>query len=138
MKLYFRKIKVFISSTIFLVLPYFALADSPAFNNLKNVGEVSTNGNAPYLPITDNGVNSLAGIIGVVIQAFLGLLGIIFLAYLLLAGYSWMTAQGDEEKVTKAKDTIARAVIGVIVIVASYAISYFIFDKLLTGTGILK
>jgi hypothetical protein len=41
-----------------------------------------------------------------------------------------MTAGGDEQKVTKAKDSIRRAIIGLIIIVAAYGITYFVFMAL--------
>jgi len=72
-------------------------------------------------------------LIQTVINAFLSLIGVILLIYILYAGYNWMTAQGEEEKVTKAKETITRAIIGVIIIVAAYAISYFVMYKIETG-----
>jgi amino acid transporter len=62
-----------------------------------------------------------------VIQGFLSLLAIIFIILVIYAGYSWMTAGGDEAKVTKAKDTIYRAIIGLILILAAYSITYFVF-----------
>jgi hypothetical protein len=49
---------------------------------------------------------------------------------MLYAGYNWMTAAGDEQKVEKAKDTITRAIIGIIITVSAYAITYFIFKYL--------
>lgn len=82
-----------------------------------------------------DGSSSLSGIVATVIQAFLGLLGIIFLVLILYAGYQWMTAQGEEEKVTKAKDTLQRAVIGLIIIIAAYSITYFVFSSLSGGDG---
>ena len=78
---------------------------------------------------------SLGDVVGLVIQAFLGLLGIIFLILIIFAGYNWMTAGGEEEKVRKAKSTISRAVIGLIIIVADYAITYFVFTYLPGATG---
>ena len=77
----------------------------------------------------------LGDVVGLVIQAFLGLLGIIFLILIIFAGYNWMTAGGEEEKVRKAKSTISRAVIGLIIIVAAYAITYFVFAYLPGATG---
>jgi len=79
------------------------------------------------------GENSLAGIIQVAISAFLGLLGIIFVVLIVYAGYNWMMAGGDEEKVTKAKSTLTRAIIGLIIIVAAYSITYFVFNSLPGG-----
>jgi len=66
-----------------------------------------------------------------VIEGALSLIGIIFLALMLYAGYHWMTARGEEEKVEKAKDTIQRAIVGIIIVVGAYAIWKFIFSYLL-------
>ncbi len=74
-------------------------------------------------------------IVATIISALLGLLGIIFVVLIIYAGYSWMTASGDEEKVKKAKDTLTQAVIGLIIITAAYAITYFVFSNLPGGTG---
>jgi len=139
MKKYFKKIVILFSLIVLLILPILSFAASPAYDNLQKVGEgkgMST-ANAPYVGADQY---KLSQIIGIVIQAFLSILGVLFLIYMLYAGYHWMTAQGDEEKVTKAKDTIQRAVIGLIVIIAAYAISYWVFDKLIysTTTQILK
>lgn len=73
---------------------------------------------------------SVGSIVATVIQVFLGLLGIIFIILILIAGYNWMTAAGDEEKVRKAKETLSRAIIGLIIIIAAYSITYFVFNNL--------
>jgi cytochrome bd-type quinol oxidase subunit 2 len=70
-----------------------------------------------------------------IISAFLSILGVIFVILIIIAGYNWMTAAGDEQKVTKAKDTIRRAIIGLIIIVAAYAITYFVFTSMPFGSG---
>lgn len=73
---------------------------------------------------------SLSTIVAKVINAFLSLLGTIFIVLTLLAGYNWMTAGGDESKIQKAKDTLQRAIIGLIVTVSAYSITYTIFKLL--------
>ncbi|MBI2459497.1 MAG: hypothetical protein HYV53_03020 [Parcubacteria group bacterium] len=78
--------------------------------------------------------NNIYGLIQVVVNAFLAVIGVLLLIYMLYAGYNWMTAQGEEEKVEKAKDTLKRAVVGTIIIVAAYAISYFVMGRLQQGT----
>jgi len=72
----------------------------------------------------------VAVIVATVIKAFLGLLGVIFVVLVVYAGYNWMTAGGDEGKVTKSKQTLSRAVIGLIIVVAAYSITYFVFSNL--------
>jgi len=41
-----------------------------------------------------------------------------------------MTAGGDSGKVQKAKDTIIKATIGIVIIMASYAIVYTIINQI--------
>jgi Asp/Glu/hydantoin racemase len=45
-----------------------------------------------------------------------------------------MTAQGDEKAVTAAKDTIKNSVIGIIIIVAAFALTTFVMQQLNTIT----
>ncbi|MCX6780290.1 MAG: hypothetical protein NT034_03890 [Candidatus Magasanikbacteria bacterium] len=72
-------------------------------------------------------VNSLASTI---IKGVLSLVGTIFLALSVYAGILWMTAAGNEEKVTKAKDIVTQAVIGLAVTLSAYAITAFVTAKL--------
>ncbi|MDP2708804.1 MAG: pilin [bacterium] len=85
------------------------------------------------------GYNTLAtadSFIGLVIQAALSLLGVVFLVLAIYAGYNWMTARGEEEKVNKAKDTLTNSVIGLVIVMAAYAISYYVINAL--GNAALK
>lgn len=65
-----------------------------------------------------------------VIKIFLGFLGIIFLVLLVIAGFKWMTSSGSEEKIKEAQGQIKNAVIGIIIILASYAIADFIIEQI--------
>jgi uncharacterized membrane protein len=110
-----------------LVLPFFVFAQAP-LEKLENVGQ-----QGGYAQDTDE--TTVATILGSVVSIFLSLLGIIFLIIVLYAGYNWMTAGGNEEKVEKARKLLTRGVIGLIIIIGSYAIWYFVFDALVSGGG---
>ena len=84
---------------------------------------------------TPSGQDGLTKIIGNIINVALGFLGIVLLAYLLYAGFLWMTAGGETEKVGKAKDMIKNAIIGLIIIVAAFAISSFVLSSLVKATS---
>ncbi|PIR92378.1 hypothetical protein COU01_01910, partial [Candidatus Falkowbacteria bacterium CG10_big_fil_rev_8_21_14_0_10_44_15] len=58
-------------------------------------------------------------------------LGIIFLVLVLYAGFLWMTAAGNEDQVTKAKSILTTSIIGIVIIVAAYAIVTFVLDAIL-------
>jgi len=78
---------------------------------------------------------SVDSIVANIISIFLGLLGIVFVVLLIYAGFQWMTAEGNEEKVEKAKATITRAIIGLAIVIAAYAITYFVFNSLNSAAG---
>src|SRR3989339_819450 len=67
---------------------------------------------------------------GQVVQVFLGFLGVLFAVLIVYGGFSWMTAGGDSGKVQKAKDTIIKATIGMVIILSSYIIVFYIISKL--------
>ena len=70
-----------------------------------------------------------------IIKIVLGFLGIIFLVLILYAGFSWMTSGGNEEKISKAKKIMTAAVVGAAIVLAAYAITFFVVDALLEATG---
>ena len=95
---------------------------------------------APDLGLS--GVNQVSGLPNTdvrvvaarIIKTFLGLLGIIALVLVLYAGFTWMTAGGNEEKIGSAKKILLNAVIGLLIIVSSYAIASFVISKLVGAT----
>ena len=71
------------------------------------------------------------------ILAILSILGgIYFTVYFLIGGINWITAGGDQGKIDKAKKQMTGAAIGLIIISASYAISYIV--SIVTGINILE
>ncbi|MBU1145990.1 hypothetical protein KKD80_00355 [Patescibacteria group bacterium] len=74
-------------------------------------------------------------ITGKVIKAFLGILGIVMVILVLYGGFLWMTAAGNTEKIEKAKKILGNAVVGIIIIIMAYGISFFVIDQLLKAAG---
>ena len=72
-----------------------------------------------------------------IIQIVLSLLGIIFVVLMFKAGISWMTADGNEERVNKAKSTIINLIIGLVLVFAAYIITYSL-SSILSGTLLKK
>lgn len=78
---------------------------------------------------------SVGEIAATAIKAFLGLLGVIFIILIIHAGFKWMTARGNEDQVKEAKDSLRRAVIGIIIIAGAYAITFFVFEAMNEAVG---
>jgi hypothetical protein len=63
---------------------------------------------------------------------FLAFTGVAFMILIIVAGTIWMNAGGNEQAVTKAKDTIIAAIIGLVITLAAYAITKLLGDFLMT------
>jgi len=68
--------------------------------------------------------DDLETIIGRVIRVALSLLGVIFIIYMFLTGNDWMQAAGNEEKVNLAKSRLQSLLVGLIIVLVAFALSY--------------
>jgi uncharacterized iron-regulated membrane protein len=108
-----------------LLLPSITFA--AAYSGTYSSG-LSTGASAAYnntLPSAD-----ILSLVGLLVKALLGLLGVVFLILIIYAGIMWMTAAGNEDRVKKAQSILRNAIIGIIITVAAYAISYFVLFQL--------
>lgn len=67
---------------------------------------------------------------GDIISIILTLLGTIFLALILYSGIKWMNSGGNEQSIEKAKSTLRQAIIGLIIVVGAYSLSYYLIKFL--------
>lgn len=120
---------LFIALTIALLLtaflPLHAVGLQDAKGQLENVGKAAY-GTASATPLPE--------LIGKYIRIFLGLLGVLFAVLMIYGGYTWMTSYGNSQKVDKAKELIIDAVIGLVIILAAYAITGFVVGELVKRT----
>lgn len=73
---------------------------------------------------------SIESQVGNVISIVLGFVGVIFLGLIIYGGLIWMIARGNEQEVEKAKKVIEAAVIGLAIVLAAYAITYFVIQRI--------
>lgn len=66
--------------------------------------------------------------VGLILNIFFSIIGLIFLVLIVFSGVKWMTAQGNTSRVDQAKDTITKAITGLVISLASYGITMFIFN----------
>ena len=90
-------------------------------NGLQQVGNTAYN--QPNRPKDIRAIT--AGLINVV----LGLLGTIFIVLMIAAGFIWMTAAGNADKVKQAVNLMAMGAIGLLIIIAAFAISLYVTSR---------
>lgn len=132
-----KKMLVIITGACMFAIGFFGLLSSPATAQMTQYCD------DPNDPV---GLNCVQGsglsredpriIITRIINAALGLLGIIATVLILYAGFLWMTAGGNEDKITKARGILFAAVIGLIIILSAYAIASYVLDNLIVATGV--
>jgi len=67
---------------------------------------------------------------GRVVKTFLGFVGALALLIFIYAGVTYMTAGGEASRVTKARDIMKYAVIGLALIIFAYAIVAFFLSSI--------
>ncbi len=123
-----NKLKQIIIGAAIVAMPYAGVAlTAHAADLTSQLGDVNTSANL--------GSTDLKTTIGTLISTFLGVLGIIFLILVIYAGFTWMTAAGDEKKIASAKNILVSAVVGLVVILSAYAISSYVITQLGQATG---
>jgi hypothetical protein len=122
-----KKLTSLLASAVTLTLPLVTLADytpqSVVFDPNANVERNSGLGNA-----------TPSAIAGGVINWVLGLLMLIAISLVVYAGVLWMTARGNEDTITKAKSILTGAFIGILIILASYGTTQYVFENLVNIT----
>jgi hypothetical protein len=73
--------------------------------------------------------------IGTVIGAGLSMIAVVFFLLTLYGGILWMTAHGKGDQVDKGRDTLIEAAVGLIIVVAAYALTNFVFKSVTGGAG---
>ncbi|RLC38968.1 hypothetical protein DRH27_00905, partial [Candidatus Falkowbacteria bacterium] len=125
----FRKLIFFsILAIIFIAGVNFVLAQGPDIG-LDYAGDIG---------LSEAGESDLRVMIVNVVRFALGFLGIIAVVMIMYGGWLWMTASGQPERIEKAKRTLIAAVIGLIIILAAFAIVTFVInfaDQAITGGG---
>lgn len=102
------------------------ISGNALLNRLKDVG-----GKAGYT--TDEAIASTPRIVGIIVGAFINFTGLTFIVLMIIAGYGWMTSNGNEEKIKKSVSTIKASIIGLVVSLSAWAIWNLIFEKLILG-----
>lgn len=64
-----------------------------------------------------------------IIKLLLWALGVICVIVIIIAGIQYAVAAGDSNQITKAKNTILYAIVGLVVALLSYAIVNFVVDQ---------
>ena len=116
LKVYYRRVFLIALSISMIPSRIWGQGLGSADDNLKNV-QKGIGGNV------ESDINVM---VGNIIKIALSMIGLVFLILTVYAGYLWMTAGGNEENVSKAKEILKSSIMGLFIVVSAYAITYFV------------
>lgn len=110
---------------IFLVFGAQMALASGVYQNLRT---------AAGTDLTKNG--DILTMIGSIVKVLLSMLGVVLVIIILYAGVLWgFLSNGDSAKIKKAKEMLINAVIGLLIVFASYAITAFVMTSIAGASG---
>lgn len=126
-RIFYSSIIIF---TLFFSVSTNVFAQSGSYNFAEDSGLQKTAEKTGYLNTTFNSADSLESNIGSFITILMSFLGVLFLILIIFGGIRWMTAAGNQERIGKAKNILINSSIGLVIVLAAYALSYFILNFL--------
>lgn len=84
---------------------------------------------------TNVSATTISETVGKVIKVVLSLTATVFLALTVYAGILWLTAGGNDERVTKANKILYTGVIGLIIVMSAYGITTFVIWAVFGAAG---
>jgi hypothetical protein len=117
-----RRLISIIAIMTFVLFPTLALAE-------LDTGLVDTAQEAGYVGEQDP--PTVTSFIATIVNVVLGLTGIALLILFIYGGIRWMTAMGDKGAVETAKKVLTNAIIGIIIVIAAYAIANYLIVALI-------
>lgn len=127
MKKIFTKLFLTVLAFLFLCIP-FVQAQTNVPTPMDRLKNTANSANLSTVNVSPQNI-----VVSVILVLF-GLLGIVFLVLIIYAGFTWMTSQGEKDKIAKAKATIVNSVIGITIIILSYSIITFINKLIIDST----
>jgi Na+-driven multidrug efflux pump len=103
-----------------------------AVSSLYWTGVVKAQELGTYLPEDPLGGNEdVLGLAQRVIRLVILLAALVCVAILIAAGYSYITAAGDEQKIEKATKTLTYAIVGLVICFISVILVEFVLNRVL-------
>ncbi len=79
---------------------------------------------------TTNDKDALTKTIKSVIGILLFIIGMVAVIFIIIAGFRFVTSNGDSNTISSARNTIIYAILGIVVAVMAYAIVNFVIDNI--------
>ena len=111
------------------------LSVAPTAVQAQNINSGDLWGNGVVNSYTNNGFSTTdpRQTVAKIIKIALGFLGSIAVILVVLAGFKWMTAAGNEDKIAESKKLMTAALVGLVIILLAFAITNFVINSVISA-----
>lgn len=136
LKFFNFKSRKFLAAAFFVMIAaaFFVSANHAFAGSAENMLFGGQSGN--FQAATGLGTLDIRIVIARIIRYALGFLGVIAVSIIIYGGWLYMTSQGDQGQIDRAKQYIINAVIGLVIILSSFGIASFVLNSLLKASGV--
>lgn len=119
-----KKIQTFIAAFILVVIGAFSVVPVSTVGAAGAIDSACANNNvnSDNAVCTRNGTTSTSSFVGALVNTLLFVVGALSVIMIIVGGLLFVTSQGDSGGITRAKNTLLYAVIGLVVAILAYAI----------------
>ena len=115
---------------ISLALPLLLLTPDLAFADAKSevcsgIGSVQDGAGA----CTDQNSGTLNNVLKVVVNILSAVAGVVAVIMIIIAGYKYITSNGEAGQIASAKTTLVYAIVGILIVAFSQIIVQFVLDR---------
>ena len=104
------------------------LAYSPVVANAYDPLDSACNGANATSDVCKNRNEEVSDYVGPIINALLFIVGALSVIMIIVAGFFYTTSNGDSNKVSRAKNTLTYAIVGLVVAFLAYAIVNWVVE----------
>lgn len=126
-----KKKLILLMTVMTVVLPLLTMAVTAVHAQSLSTNDLGLN-DAGNIGLGNNDPKS---IVVQIIRVLLGFLGLIAVIIILIGGFKWMTAQGNDDKITEARKLIQAGIIGLVIILAAFGITQWVITTVFSVTG---
>lgn len=128
-----NKIKLFVISLG--LVSCFGLATLPSMAAAADSPLSAACEENPDATVCKNQNTDINGVISAIVNTLLFGIGVVSVGMIIFAGVRYSTSMGDAGNITKAKNTLLYAVIGLVVALLAYPIVHWVVDRLIPAVN---
>lgn len=102
-------------------------------NTAGGAGTAGENARSGVSNVNPGANTDLLSMIQTILNVVFGVIGIVAVIMIVIGGVHYTISQGDSAKIQKAKNTIMYGIIGLVIVLLSFAIVNFVLNGLIGG-----